>query len=95
MDQLNHLIEGTIDFEGQKTVEKVATVGLTIGAIVSFILGYLFQDILYTVYSFGGFFAVVLLATVPAFPFYNKNPVRYQEVVSKLPVNIQIGEVKN
>ncbi|KAH6893582.1 microsomal signal peptidase 12 kDa subunit-domain-containing protein [Thelonectria olida] len=71
------IFEAQIDFEGQKLVELIATFLLIVVGALSFIAGYILQDIKLSLYGGLGGTALTFLIVVPAWPFYNKNPVKW------------------
>ncbi|KAI3399885.1 hypothetical protein diail_5396 [Diaporthe ilicicola] len=77
LDQIRDVAEGQIDFEGQKLVETLSTVLLSIVGVISFLVGYILQDIKLAVYVALGGTALTFLAIIPPWPFYNKNPVTW------------------
>ncbi|KAF5647776.1 microsomal signal peptidase 12kda subunit [Fusarium sp. NRRL 25303] len=77
LDQIRDVVDGQIDFEGQKLAELLATVLLVISGLVSFVVGYFLQDIKLAVYLGLGGTALTFLVVVPAWPFYNKHPVKW------------------
>ncbi|EEU39177.1 uncharacterized protein NECHADRAFT_102736 [Fusarium vanettenii 77-13-4] len=77
LDQLRDVVDGQIDFEGQKIAELLATVLLVISGILSFVVGYVLQDIKLAVYIGLGGTALTFLLAVPPWPFYNKHPVKW------------------
>lgn len=77
LDQIRDVAEGQIDFEGQKLVETLSTVLLSIVGIISFLVGYFLQDIKLAVYIGLGGTALTFLAIIPPWPFYNQSPVRW------------------
>ncbi|CCX12090.1 microsomal signal peptidase 12 kDa subunit-domain-containing protein [Pyronema domesticum] len=78
MDSLQSLIlDGFIDFEGQKLADFLTTVLLIVFGAIAWIVGFLRQDLMYTVYIGLGGTALTFLAVVPPWPFYNKNPQRW------------------
>ncbi|KAK4152824.1 microsomal signal peptidase 12 kDa subunit-domain-containing protein [Chaetomidium leptoderma] len=80
LEQARELFEGQIDFEGQKLVELLVNVALTLVGAIAFFVGYLLQDIKLAVYvGLAGTAAVFLLA-VPPWPFFNRNPVKWLPV---------------
>ncbi|KAK6541720.1 hypothetical protein TWF694_007513 [Orbilia ellipsospora] len=76
-DQFQTLVDGFIDFKGQKLAEQITTYTLSVSAVLAFILGFATQNILYTLYIGLAGTGVTFLAVVPAWPFYNQAPVRF------------------
>ncbi|RSL72369.1 hypothetical protein CEP54_000920 [Fusarium duplospermum] len=77
LDQLRDVVDGQIDFEGQKLAELLATVLLVVSGILSFVVGYVLQDIKLAVYIGLGGTALTFLLAVPPWPFYKKHPVKW------------------
>lgn len=78
MDQLQQFIDATIDFEGQKFTEKLQKEILIIGAILSFVIGFLSQQIELTVYGVIASLVATLLLVIFPLPKYKKNPLTWQ-----------------
>ncbi|KAI9854856.1 MAG: hypothetical protein M1824_006546 [Vezdaea acicularis] len=75
--QVQEILEGQIDFEGQRLAEKLTTALLGAVGIAAFLAGYLRDDIYATLY--GGLIGtgLVFLVIVPAWPFFNKHPLQW------------------
>ncbi|KAF9506544.1 hypothetical protein BS47DRAFT_1333776 [Hydnum rufescens UP504] len=73
--QIRSLLEGKIDFEGQKLAEKIVQIGLISSTIVSFIVGFVVQDlkVAFAILSVATIF--IALITLPPWPVYNKHPL--------------------
>jgi signal peptidase complex subunit 1 len=83
LDQVRDAVDGQIDFEGQKLVENVATGMLLVSGAAAFTSGYLLEDIrLAGVVGLAGA-ALTFVATVPPWPVYNRNPVKWYEAPEK------------
>ncbi|KAK6334874.1 hypothetical protein TWF718_010319 [Orbilia javanica] len=76
-DQFQTIVDGFIDFQGQKLAEQITTYTLTVSAIVGFLAGFVTQNIVYTLYICLAGTAFTFLAVVPPWPFYNQAPVRF------------------
>lgn len=72
--------EFTIDFKSQLFIDTFITFSLYILSVVSVVIGFWFQQITYTIYSFGAGIILVLLVVLPAYPSYNKNQVEFLTV---------------
>jgi len=80
LEQIRELVEGQIDFEGQKFSELLSTAILAIVGGVAFIVGFILQDIKLALYiGLGGTFFTFALV-VPPWPMYNKHPVQWLPV---------------
>jgi len=75
LDQVRDVVDGQIDFDGQRRVEVLATLLLSASALIAFNVGYTLQDIQQAVYIALGGTALTFLITVPPWPFYKKHPV--------------------
>ncbi|KAK0621285.1 microsomal signal peptidase 12 kDa subunit-domain-containing protein [Bombardia bombarda] len=80
LDQIRDVAEGQIDFEGQKLAELIANVALSVVGAIAFLVGYLLQDIKLAVLIGLGGTALTFLVAIPAWPFYNRNPVKWLPV---------------
>ncbi|KAK0711145.1 microsomal signal peptidase 12 kDa subunit-domain-containing protein [Lasiosphaeris hirsuta] len=80
LDQVRDVVEGQIDFEGQKLAELIANVALSVVGAIAFLVGYLLQDIKLAVWIALGGTALTFVAVVPPWPFYNNNPVAWLQV---------------
>ncbi|KAI0408539.1 microsomal signal peptidase 12 kDa subunit-domain-containing protein [Xylaria palmicola] len=80
LEQVRDVVDGQIDFEGQKLAEVLATVLLCIVGAVSFLVGYFLQNITLALKIGLGGTALTFLATVPPWPFYNRHPVKWLPV---------------
>ena len=61
---------------------------------MAFIVGYLMQDIRYTLYIGGGGLILGFLAVVPPWPVYNQNPVKWlpSRAMANMGISIQVDE---
>ncbi|KAI1174186.1 microsomal signal peptidase 12 kDa subunit-domain-containing protein [Nemania sp. FL0916] len=80
LDQVRDLVDGQIDFKGQQLAENLATLLLSAVGAVSFIVGFLLQDIALALKIGLGGTALTFLAIVPAWPFFKQNPVKWLPV---------------
>ncbi|KAK2024383.1 microsomal signal peptidase 12 kDa subunit [Colletotrichum zoysiae] len=83
LDQVRDLAEGQIDFEGQKLADLLATIVLSASGVLSFIIGYLLQDIKLAVYVGLAGTVLTFLLVVPPWPFYKQHPVKWLEPGSR------------
>ncbi|MBW0477978.1 hypothetical protein O181_017693 [Austropuccinia psidii MF-1] len=77
VDRLKASLEGKIDFEGQRKVERLNQIILSVTAALAFVVGYLAQSMLLTYGVFGAGFLTALLVIVPPWPVYNRHPVAW------------------
>ncbi|KAH8653640.1 microsomal signal peptidase 12kDa subunit [Xylariales sp. PMI_506] len=97
LDQVRDVVDGQIDFEGQKLADILANVLLSVVGAIAFIVGYLTQDITLALKVGLAGTAVTFLAIVPPWPFFNKHPVKWLPLggggnVATMPQNIVIDE---
>ncbi|KAI0013956.1 SPC12-domain-containing protein [Xylariaceae sp. FL0662B] len=97
LDQVRDVVDGQIDFEGQKLAELLATAVLTIVGVVSFLVGFFLQDIALALKIGLGGTALTFLLVVPPWPFFNKHPLKWLPVggepaVTSAQQNIVIDE---
>ncbi|KAI5287621.1 hypothetical protein KEM52_001498, partial [Ascosphaera acerosa] len=76
-EQLQDLFEGQIDFEGQRLAESISTVLLYLSGALSFVAGYIRQDVFVTLWTFLAGSTLAMLVTVPPWPIFNKHPVQW------------------
>ncbi|KAI0049112.1 microsomal signal peptidase subunit, partial [Auriscalpium vulgare] len=74
---IQQLLEGKIDFEGQKSVERITHYAFAVLTAVSFVLGFTLQSLSVTFGIFGLGVALLLVAVIPPWPPYNKHPVQW------------------
>ncbi|KAG5969048.1 hypothetical protein E4U58_001665 [Claviceps cyperi] len=77
LDKVRDVVEGQIDFDGQRRAEGLATLFLALSALVAFNIGYQYQDIQKAVYIGLGGTLLTFMLVVPPWPFYNKKPVKW------------------
>ncbi|KAK6529657.1 hypothetical protein TWF281_008822 [Arthrobotrys megalospora] len=82
-DQFQTIVDGFIDFQGQKLAEQITTYTLAVSAIVGFLAGFVTQNIVYTLYICLAGTGLTFLAVVPPWPVYNQAPVRFLESGSR------------
>ncbi|KAK7963680.1 hypothetical protein PG996_008627 [Apiospora saccharicola] len=80
LDQVRDLVDGQIDFEGQKLAEIISTLMLSLVGAIAFFVGYFMQDIALALKVGLAGTAVTFLVVVPPWPFFNKNPVKWLPV---------------
>ncbi|KAK1968104.1 microsomal signal peptidase 12 kDa subunit [Colletotrichum eremochloae] len=83
LEQVRDLAEGQIDFEGQKLADLLATIVLSASGVLSFVIGYLLQDIKLAVYVGLAGTILTFLLVVPPWPFYKQHPVKWLEPGSR------------
>ncbi|EFX00141.1 microsomal signal peptidase [Grosmannia clavigera kw1407] len=79
------------DFEGQRLCDSLATILLSAVAAIAFLVGYVLQDIKLSLFIALGGTALTFLVVLPAWPFFNKNPVKWLPAGGQ-PSNISIPQ---
>ncbi|KAI6091780.1 SPC12-domain-containing protein [Hypoxylon rubiginosum] len=97
LDQVRDAVDGQIDFEGQKLAELLATAVLAIVGGISFLVGFLLQDIALALKIGLGGTALAFLLIVPPWPFFNRHPVKWlpvggESAITSAQQNIVIDE---
>ncbi|KAL4942862.1 hypothetical protein BDV06DRAFT_191298 [Aspergillus oleicola] len=69
--------EGQIDFHGQQISELLSTGLLIISGIVSFLAGYISQDIYLSLWTGVAGTLLTGLVVIPPWPFYHKHPEKW------------------
>ncbi|CDS82266.1 related to SPC1-signal peptidase 10.8 kDa subunit [Sporisorium scitamineum] len=77
MEAIQKVIDGRIDFHAQRLADRIMQEGLVFSATLSFLLGYLTQNMQLCMITFGACTLLVALVTVPAWPFYKKYHVEW------------------
>ncbi|CAE7208511.1 unnamed protein product [Rhizoctonia solani] len=81
--QIQAIIDGKIDFEGQQLVETSMRYALAGATIFSFVAGYATQSLQICFGSFGLVALAVMLAFVPPWPFLNRTPPKWKKIRGK------------
>lgn len=77
LDTIRDVAEGQIDFEGQRLVDRLVLVLLSICGAISFIVGFVLQDIKLALYVGLLGTALTFVVVVPPWPFFNNHPVKW------------------
>ncbi|CAG8982998.1 hypothetical protein HYALB_00003577 [Hymenoscyphus albidus] len=77
LDQIRDVAEGQIDFEGQRFTEFLSTALLSLVGALSFIIGFIKQDIKLALMIGLGGTALTMFIIVPPWPFFNRHPVKW------------------
>ncbi|KAI1844635.1 hypothetical protein JX266_009091 [Neoarthrinium moseri] len=80
LDQARDLVDGQIDFEGQKLAEILTTVLLSVVGAIAFFVGFFLQDIALALKVGLAGTALTFLVIVPPWPFFNRHPVKWLPV---------------
>lgn len=81
VDQVKKVLEGRIDFEGQKKAERWNQIILISNTILSFVVGYLLQSMVVTFTTYSAGLLVSLLVVVPPWSCYRQHPVDWLPAV--------------
>lgn len=71
-----------MDFQGQKLAERLSLYILLGSAVAAFFVGWISGHFRFTLYTYGMGTAAAIVAAVPDWPWFNKHPLRWQEVRS-------------
>jgi len=74
LDPIRDLVEGSIDFEGQRIAEIFSTVLLTLTSVIALVTGYMAQDIYLTLGIGLAGVVLTMLVVVPPWPAFNEHP---------------------
>ncbi|KAL2003895.1 hypothetical protein VTN02DRAFT_1744 [Thermoascus thermophilus] len=74
---LQDLLEGQIDFHGQRTAEILHTALLVLSGAVAFVVGYLYEDIFLTLCIGLAGTVLTALVVIPPWPIFNKHPEKW------------------
>jgi len=77
LDQARDVVEAPIDFEGQKLAVLVNYGFMSTFGVASFVTGLTTSNVYYALYVGLAGLVVTMLAVVPPWPFYNRNPVKW------------------
>ncbi|KAF8556595.1 microsomal signal peptidase 12 kDa subunit [Imleria badia] len=78
MSSFRDLLEGKIDFYGQKKADDVVRIASIASTILSFVLGFALQSLRITMGTFALCTVVLALVVLPPWPAFNKHPVQWQ-----------------
>ncbi|KAG1845075.1 microsomal signal peptidase 12 kDa subunit [Suillus tomentosus] len=75
---IQELVEGRIDFKGQKTADDIARVVLITSTFLSFVIVFAFSSLMITMSSTFVLCTVALsLVVLPPWPMFNHHPVTW------------------
>jgi len=77
LDPIRDVLEGQIDFKGQQLAEFLFTALLSTVGVIAFIAGFYTKNVYNCLWVGLAGTALTFVVVVPAWPFYNKNPVRW------------------
>ncbi|EPQ30298.1 uncharacterized protein PFL1_02414 [Pseudozyma flocculosa PF-1] len=72
MEAVQRIIDGKIDFEGQRLAERIYSEMLIIISVVGLVMGFMMQNMLVTLSMFGLALVFSVLIVVPPWPFLNR-----------------------
>ncbi|KEP47284.1 microsomal signal peptidase 12 kDa subunit [Rhizoctonia solani 123E] len=81
--QIQAILDGKIDFEGQELVETSMRYGLAGATAFSFVAGYATQSLKICFGSFGLAVLAIMLTFVPPWPFLNRHPLKWRKIKNK------------
>ncbi|EDW14814.1 signal peptidase complex subunit 1 [Drosophila mojavensis] len=81
-------IQTHMDFVGQAKAERWSRIIITLFGVIGLIYGAVVQQFSQTVYVLGVGFLISSLITIPPWPIYRRNPLKWQK-----PVNIEQKQV--
>jgi len=77
LEKARDILDGQIDFEGQRLADSLTTALLFISGALAFIVGIATQEIHLTSYIGLGGVALTFLVVLPPWPFFNRHPIRW------------------
>ncbi|KAI1431598.1 microsomal signal peptidase 12kDa subunit [Xylaria sp. CBS 124048] len=80
LEKVRDVVDGQIDFEGQKLAELLTTTILSIVGAITFLVGFFLQDIALALRMGLAGTALTFLVVVPPWPFFNRHPVKWLPV---------------
>lgn len=70
-----------MDWKGQKLAEELMQILLLVFAVVGFVTGYVTGSFQMMVLVFAGGVVLTTLVTVPNWPFFNRNPLKWLDPI--------------
>ncbi|KAG2087377.1 microsomal signal peptidase 12 kDa subunit [Suillus discolor] len=74
---IQELVEGRIDFKGQKTADDIVRVVLITSTFLSFVIGFAFSSLMITMSTFALCTVALSLVVLPPWPMFNRHPVTW------------------
>ena len=68
-----------MDFVGQHLAERLYQIIIVLFSVVGFFIGWVNQDFSMTFYVWAAGVVLACLVSVPDWPFFNRNPVKWRE----------------
>ncbi|KAF8128713.1 microsomal signal peptidase 12 kDa subunit [Boletus edulis] len=78
MSSIRDLLEGKIDFHGQKKADDITRIALIAITVLSFVLGFALQSLRVMMGTFSFSTVALALVVLPPWPAYNRHPVKWQ-----------------
>jgi len=75
--ELKDVVEGKIDFEGQKLAEQMQKIVGVVATVIAFLIGFVTQSLFLCMSVFGGIIAILLVVVVPPWPIFKQHPVKW------------------
>lgn len=83
ISQYTDFLVGSIDFNGQARAETIYKQLLHFFSVASFMLGFVYQNMLLGVTVFAVGIILTFIIVVPPYPFYNKNNLKFLDPKNK------------
>ncbi|KAN0060611.1 hypothetical protein ACQY0O_007269 [Thecaphora frezii] len=77
METIQSLVDGKIDFEGQRLADRIYQEILIMVSVAGFVFGYFLQSMPVCMGAFSAALVVSLLAVVPPWPMLNRYHVQW------------------
>ncbi|KAJ8597171.1 microsomal signal peptidase 12 kDa subunit, partial [Rhizopogon salebrosus TDB-379] len=74
---LNELLEGRIDFKGQKRADDIVRVVLITSTFLSFVIGFTLSSLWITFSTFVLCTVALSLVVLPPWPMFNQHPAKW------------------
>lgn len=69
-----------IDYVGQEFAQRLTYLIFLVGYTISLVLGFVTRDLTYTLVLGVGTVVVGFVATVPSWPYFRRNPLKFKKV---------------
>ncbi|KAF9168539.1 hypothetical protein BGX21_009558 [Mortierella sp. AD011] len=71
------MFEFHIDFKGQRLAEHITQGVISAFGVIGFLVGFFLQDIRLSLFIFAAGVVLAGLLVIPAWPYLNRNPIRW------------------
>ncbi|KAF9346851.1 hypothetical protein BGX26_001634 [Mortierella sp. AD094] len=71
------MFEYHIDFQGQSLAEQITQGVISAFGVIGFLVGFILQDIRVSLLIFAAGIVLSALLVIPAWPYLNRNPIRW------------------